>query len=176
MKRIWKLLSLILVIFLLFTAYYYFTNNKEEDVFLLEEKLDRSIYKIECELNPEEKTLTAKMELDYYNNDNIDMKEIFFHVYPNAFKNKETATFLCDDFDNAYKRGFEPGYAYVISVSKMDSTGEKLLNHSFSGIGETILKVELDSAIKPKERANLKIYFKLYIPPASERFGYGESL
>lgn len=168
---------IILVLALVFAlSNYYFFNKKAEDVFLLkEEDFERSIYKIECELNTEDKTLSAIQELDYYNNDDIEMNEIYFHVYPNAFKKEETAPFLFDDFDNAYKKGFEPGYSEILSISEIEGENEKLLKHSFSGIGETILKVELDKPLGPKGRVSLRICFKLYIPPASERFGYGEN-
>ena len=176
LKRKWKILIFVLVLILALSTYYFFINDKPEDVFLIDEDdQEKSIYKIECELNTEQKTLSAVQELNYYNNDDIDMNEIYFHVYPNAFKSKDTAPFLFDDFDNAYKRGFESGYAEILSVSRIEKDGEKLLNHSFSGAGDTILKVELDIPLKPGNRVDLRINFKLYIPPAGERFGYGDN-
>ena len=54
----------------------------------------RSFYNIEAEPNVEEKVLTAVEEINYYNNDKIEMKELYFHVYPNAFRTKETAPFV----------------------------------------------------------------------------------
>lgn len=170
-RKISIIISALVITLLLFSCFY---RNKEKAIFVPVEKHDRSIYTIECELDPEGKTLSGELELNYYNNDDIEMGEIYFHVYPNAFKSKETAPFLFDDFDNAYKRGFEPGYAEILSVIKEDDNGEKLLEHSFSGAGETIMKVELDTPLKPYGRIDLRISFKLQIPPASERFGYGD--
>ncbi|MDD4834959.1 MAG: M1 family metallopeptidase [Lutispora sp.] len=173
MKFRLKLFSLFLILIMLISGCA--IQKEAAPVLKLDEVDARSFYSIDAELNVEEKTLTAVQEVDYYNNDNIEMKELYFHVYPNAFKRKETAPFLFDDFDTAYKRGFEPGYGEILSVSNRDRSGEKLLKHSLSGEGDTILKVELDSPIKPYERTNLQIKFMLKIPPAGERFGYGEN-
>lgn len=171
MKTRLKLLPLLLII--VFITIGCLAQKEAASVSRMDQVEARSFYNIEAELNAEEKTLSAVEEINYYNNDNVEMKELYFHVYPNAFKTKETAPFLFDDFENAYKRGFEPGYAEIISVSKREDSGEKLLKHSLSGEGETILKVELDSPLKPYERVNIKIQFMLKIPPAGERFGYG---
>lgn len=168
-----KLISLFLILMLIMSGC---SMQKEAAPVLKLDEIDaRSQYSIDAELNVEEKTLTAVQEVNYYNNDNVEMKELYFHVYPNAFKTKETAPFLFDDFDTAYKRGFEPGYGEIVTVSKKDRNGEKLLKHSLSGEGETILKIELDSPLKPHDRVNLQIEFMLKIPPAGERFGYGDN-
>ncbi|SHI85310.1 M1 family metallopeptidase [Lutispora thermophila] len=173
MKPKLKLLPLFLV--LVFVVSGCLSQKEAAPVLQMDEIEARSYYNIEAELNVDEKTLTAVEEINYYNNDNIEMKELYFHVYPNAFKTKETAPFLFDDFDNAYKRGFESGYAEIISVKKKNTDGEKLLKYFLSGEGDTILKIELDSSLKPYERVKLIIEFALKIPPAGERFGYGDN-
>lgn len=175
LKIKWKLFSLILAFLIVISGCGLVARNEAEAVIQVDRELERSFYTINCELNVEDKTLSAVQELDYYNNDDIEMNEVYFHVYPNAFNNKNTAPFLFDDFNNAYKRGFEAGYAEIISVAKINKNGRKLLKHSLMGEGETILKVELDTPLKPDERASFKIDFKLQIPPAGERFGYGEN-
>jgi len=173
MKRRLKLLSLFLVLVFIMSGCLSF---KEASPVLQMDEVDaRNYYSIEAELNVDDKTLKAVEEVIYYNNDNVELKELYFHVYPNAFRTKETAPFLFDDFDNAYKRGFAPGYAEIISVTKKDGKGEKLLKHSLSGEGDTILRIELDAPLKPYERTSIRIEFALQIPPAGERFGYGDS-
>lgn len=175
LKRKWAVLLIIAAIVFAIPSYYFFKINKTEEVFVIDEEPQRSFYRIECELDVSDKTLTAIQTVDYYNNDDIEMHDLYFHVYPNAFKEKTTVPFLFGDFDNAYNRGFEPGYAEILAISKLEGGSEKLLNYSLSREGNTILKVELDKPIKPGGRADMKISFKLYIPPASERFGYGEN-
>ena len=175
LKMKWKLLSLFLAFLIVISGCSLLNRNEAKAVIQAEGELERSFYTIYCELNVEEKTLSAVQELDYYNNDDIEMNEVYFHVYPNAFKNKNTVPFLFDDFSSAYKRGFEPGCAEILSITKTNENGSKLLKHSLIGEGETILKVELDKPLKPHDRVNFKIDFKLQIPPAGERFGYGEN-
>jgi hypothetical protein len=131
-----------------------------------------NFYNINAELNATDKTLTAKEDLRYTNTENIELREIYFHVYTNAFKQKETAPFLFDDFDRAYSRGFESGFTEVTSVKVKD--GEDL-KYSFQGEGNTILKVELKEPLKQGTSVELSMDFKVTIPPANERFGYGEN-
>lgn len=175
LKIRWKLFSLILAFLIVVSGCGLVTKNEAEAIIQIEEDQNRSFYTINCELNVEDKTLSAVQELNYYNNDDIEMNEVYFHIYPNAFKSKNTAPFLFDDFSSAYKRGFEPGCAEILSVAKINANGTRLLKYSLLGEGETILKVELDTPLKPHDRASFKIDFRLQMPPAGERFGYGES-
>lgn len=175
LKKKWAWLLILLAVVLALPVTYVLKHKETKEVFVLDEGSKRSFYNIECELDTDNKTLSAIQTVDYYNNDNIEMKYIYFHVYPNAFRTKETAPFLFNDFDNAYKRGFEPGYAEILSVSRQGEGFEKLLDYSFSGEGNTILQLQLDEPVKPGGRTVFKIAFKLFIPPAYERFGYGKS-
>ncbi|MDF2566538.1 MAG: family metallopeptidase [Massilibacillus sp.] len=131
-----------------------------------------NFYDISAVLNETDKTLSATEIVKYVNNENIELKELYFHVYTNAFKQKETAPFLFDDFERAYSRGFEPGYTDISKVKIKD--GEDL-KYSLQGEGSTILKVELIEPIKPGTAIELSMDFNVKIPPANERFGYGEN-
>ena len=131
-----------------------------------------NFYNISAELNTIDKTLDAKESLKYVNNESIDLKELYFHVYTNAFKEKETAPFLFDDFDRAYSRGFEPGYTEISKVIIKDGVE---LKYSFQGEGNTIMKVELPEPLKQGSAIDLVIDFAITIPSANERFGYGEN-
>jgi hypothetical protein len=129
-------------------------------------------YHINAELNIADKTLSAKQNLSYVNTEDVELNELYFHVYTNAFKAKETAPFLFDDFDRAYSRGFESGYTEVSSVKTDDG---KDLKYTLQGEGNTILKVELSEPLKKNSVIALTMDFKVTIPPANERFGYGEN-
>lgn len=133
-----------------------------------------SRYTINAELNPTDKTLTAEQQVEYVNNENVGLKELYFHVYPNAFKSEKTAPFLFDDFQNAYKRGFEPGYIDVQEVNVVSGQTRSVAKHGYQGEGSTILKIDLGKEIKPGEHITLAFKYKIHIPPAGERFGYGE--
>ena len=131
-----------------------------------------NFYNISAELNAVDKTLNAIENIRYLNTENVELKELYFHVYTNAFKQKETAPFLFDDFDRAYSRGFESGYTEISAIKVKDGSD---LKYSFQGVGNTILKVELAEPLKQGSSIDLTMNFKVTIPPANERFGYGEN-
>ena len=174
MKARWRLTALVLIIVLIISGCNFLKEDDHLSVFQIGEIGERNSYTIHCILDTENMTLSANEKLRYYNSSNLSMNEIYFHIYPNAFKRKETAPFLFDDFEGAYKGGFEPGYIEVLSISSEDERGERSLEYSFSGEGETILKVDLGYPLKPYKKIDLEFNFKLQIPPANERFGYSE--
>jgi len=131
-------------------------------------------YIIDAELDPANKVLTAEQQVTYVNNDSVELSELYFHVYTNAFKKKETAPFLFDDFSRAYARGFQPGYSEFTSVELSDGQSRKSLEYSLQGEGDTILKVRLPEPLQPDKNVTLELKYKVIIPPAGERFGYGD--
>lgn len=139
-----------------------------------EKKADINQYVINAVLDTEKKVLTAEQQVTYFNNDNVELAELYFHVYTNAFKKKETAPFLFDDFSRAYARGFSPGYSEFASVELSKGQTRKALEYSLQGEGETILKVKLPEPLQPQKSVTLELKYKVVIPPAGERFGYGE--
>lgn len=129
-------------------------------------------YKISAELDTAKKTITAQQSVTYVNTESVELKELYFHVYTNAFKTEETAPFLFNDFDRAYSGGFKPGYTEVSSVKLKDGDAMK---YSFQGNDNTIMKVEIKEPLKPGEKLEMDMSYKVVIPPANERFGYGDS-
>ncbi|MHB1393901.1 MAG: M1 family metallopeptidase [Clostridia bacterium] len=139
------------------------------------QKADKNQYVIDAVLDPATKTLTAEQQVTYVNNDSVELTELYFHIYTNAFKKKETAPFLFDDFSRAYSRGFEPGYSEIASVELSNGQNKKALEYSLQGEGETILKVKLPEPLQANKSITLGLKYKVIIPPAGERFGYGEA-
>lgn len=131
-----------------------------------------NLYKINAELNVQDKTLISNQILNYVNSESVELKELYFHVYSNAFNAQETAPFLFDDFDRAYSRGFEPGKTEITSIKTKEGQS---LKYAFQGEGSTILKLELAEPLKPGAAIELTMDYKVTIPPANERFGYGEN-
>ena len=98
-----------------------------------------NLYKINAELNAADKTLTVSQSVKYVNTEDVELKELYFHVYANAFKTQQTAPFLFDDFERAYSRGFQPGFTEITSVKTKDGNS---LKFSLQGEGSTIMRVE----------------------------------
>jgi len=141
----------------------------------IEKEADINEYVINAVLDPANKVLTAEQQVTYMNNDNVELSELYFHIYTNAFKNKETAPFLFDDFSRAYARGFQSGYSEFTSVELSEGQSRKTLEYSLQGEGETILRVKLPEPLPPEKSVTLELKYKVIIPPAAERFGYGEA-
>lgn len=130
-------------------------------------------YDIDAVLDPTNMILTAEQKVTYVNNDDVELTELYFHIYTNAFKKKETAPFLFDDFSRAYARGFQPGYSEISSVELSNGQSRKALEFNLQGEGDTILRVKLSEPLQPKKNITLGLKYKVIIPPAGERFGYG---
>lgn len=132
---------------------------------------DVNHYKIDVQFNPDKKTYIGNQEVSYVNNENVPLREIYFHLYPNAFSDKETAPFLFNDFSNAYPNGFIPGNTNIRKVM----IGDANIDYSISGKGNTILKIPLDKPIKPKQKILIYMEYEVKMPPAQDRFGYGDN-
>lgn len=139
-----------------------------------EKTADINQYVIDAVLDPANMMLTAEQQVTYVNNNSVGLTELYFHIYTNAFKKKETAPFLFDDFSRAYSRGFKPGYSELSSVELSKGQTREALEYSLQGEGETILKVKLPEPLQPQKSVILELKYKVVIPPAGERFGYGE--
>jgi len=136
---------------------------------------DVNQYIIDAVLDTADKVLTAEQQVIYVNNDDVELSELHFHIYANAFRKQETAPFLFDDFSRAYSRGFKPGYTEIEAIELSKGQSRKALEYSLQGVGETILKIKLPEPLKPEDSINLRFKYKVIIPPAGERFGYGDS-
>ncbi len=128
-------------------------------------------YEIDVTYNDEEKTLEGTEKITYVNNSKNNIKSIYFHIYPNVFKEKNIVPFHENEMDLAYREGFEPGYINILSVKSSKND----LSHLMIGKGNSILKVNLDEELLPEEHTNIYIDFMIKIPPANARFGYGKN-
>jgi hypothetical protein len=123
------------------------------------------------ELNPMDKILTGETNVTYINNEDVELNEIYFHIYPNAYKREETAPILAEDITSAYPNGFKPGNIDIATVT-LDG---KDASYSIEGSGETILKLTLEKPLKQKEHTQIKIGFKIALPNVDDRLGYGDN-
>lgn len=156
MKKI-SLLSLFILMLLYTTAYA--KVNPPSNV---------NNYEISVELNISSKMLTGQEKITYYNNEGVSLNEIYFHLYPNAFKSRNTIPYYQDDFNNAFPEGFKPG---CIDITGISCKSRKII-HEIQGKDSTILRLKLDKPLNINEKLELVINFKIVIPPSADRFGY----
>ncbi len=126
-------------------------------------------YDINIEFYPEEKVIRGEQRVTYINNEDIPIDKIYFHLYPNAFKTKETAPFLFDNFMSAYPRGFSEGYIDIDKIYVDGSEGE----YSIGEFGITIMEIILPYRLDIGDRVYIDMQYTIKLPPAVERFGYG---
>lgn len=128
-------------------------------------------YEIDAVFYEEEKVIEGTEKITYINKSKKNIESIYFHIYPNVFKSKETVPFEANEIDLAYIDGFEPGYININSVKS--SKGD--LSSLVIGKGNSILKVNLDEKLEPGEKTKIYLDFMIKIPPAYGRFGVGKN-
>ncbi len=131
-----------------------------------------SVYNLNIVYDEETHSLTAKEEVEYVNNSSNAFKEIYFHLYPNAFREeaKERPVSLAN-FSTAYPNGQSYGNIEIKSVM----VENKSVEHRIEGEDENILAVPLVKELFPDESIKVSIEFVVNIPNVNHRFGYGEN-
>jgi hypothetical protein len=163
-KGLWiKVVTSILIILTLCTSLY-FIEKKEN-------KYERNHYYIKAEFNDKTKILNAMEEVRYVNKNDAILDSLYFHIYPNAYKEKSKLPFTEYEYDKMYPTGFSSGF---IKIKKVEADGKKLY-WKISGSDKTILKIKLNSLLKKGSNVQLKIYFEDKLPNSQGRYGYGEN-
>jgi hypothetical protein len=122
-------------------------------------------YKIDVELDTETMTYTGKQTLTYTNNTDIDLEELYFHLYPNAFGNLYDSPLL---FNSREKIGSLNDMRGFIDIEKVSFENKDLeLN-----ILDTILHVKLNETLRKGKSTEIYLEYKVTLPAAKDRFGY----
>ncbi|KPU42988.1 aminopeptidase N [Oxobacter pfennigii] len=126
----------------------------------------RNRYEISVYYKPEDRYIFGTQKLFYKNTEDIELNDIYFHLYPNAFSQAETAPMIGDIRDN-YPSGFNPGKIDIINVW-VNGVSSKW---AVEGQDKTILKVELNKPIKPQSTMEIRIDFGEKLPLSRTDFG-----
>lgn len=125
-------------------------------------------YEIQVELDAEDMSYKGKQKLIYVNNTTEDLEELYFHLYPNAFKTLEQAPILFNTIDYINPIDYVPGY---IEIEKANLKGIDLEWSIMEDI-ETILAVKLNEPLKKGKTLELYLEFMAKLPSTSDRYGY----
>ncbi len=132
-------------------------------------------YNISVKLDDQNHYLNGNISINYTNNSPDNLEFIYFHLWPNAYKNENTA--LCEQmliqgnsnlyFADTSKRGF---------ISNIDfSSDVKKLNWNYESNNIDIAKVYLDKPLKPGESTIIKTPFRVKIPSSEfSRLGHSD--
>jgi len=153
-------------------------------------------YKIDVALNTKDHTLTGQESLTYRNNSPDTLKEVWFHLYPNAYRDNRTAFGQETYREGSYRFFFAPtrdkGYIEILSF-KMDSFLIKGSSYIVDGKGigiwkkdptfigplsgnlrefETEMKVVLPRVLPPGDSTKFDIEFFVKVPALFSRLGH----
>lgn len=110
--------------------------------------------------------------IEYVNNSNNSLKEVKFHLYPNAFS-EEAEGSVCTpaNEEKTYPNGKSWG---GVAINNVFVNGG-IVEPGYEGDADTILCVPLTEELFPDEKVKIEIGFTLTLPNALHRFGYGDN-
>lgn len=154
-----------LVLFTLFL--YSFTAFAQQDYWQQEVH-----YKIDVSLNTKEKSIRAFQSMNYINRSPDTLTYIWFHLWPNAYKNDQTALY------EQYKKGDKPGLSKFKKSTKgfIDSLNFKINDQSISVEADKenidIIKLILNKPLLPGDSINISTPFYVKFPTYFSRSGF----
>ena len=131
-------------------------------------------YIIDCELDDVNHRLKANMEIDYTNNSNDELSFLYFHIWPNAYKNNETALAkqFVDRGEDKFYFATEDQLGYIDNLDFIFKG--KSLEWKYDDLHQDIVIVTLNQGLKPGGSIKLQIPFDLKIPASFSRLGHVE--
>ena len=129
-------------------------------------------YKIAVKLDDNQHTLKGKIEFEYINNSPDTLREIYMHLWPNAYKHRSTA--YAQEQANNGKVDFhlsskqERGYIDRLSF-KIDDRSVKM---EYDAANPDIALLKLRSPLMPGRKCVIETPFHVKIPHTFSRFGH----
>ncbi|MEO8416407.1 MAG: M1 family metallopeptidase [Ginsengibacter sp.] len=133
-------------------------------------------YTIQAQLNDNEKTITGAETIMYQNNSPDTLTYIWFHLYPNAYKDDSTALFRQISNDPAKKnkieKNFVPGFItnLAFSINGVAATTESHPTLQYIDI----IKVLLPQSLLPGDSVTIATPFKVQLPSYFSRSGFAD--
>lgn len=132
-------------------------------------------YTIKAALNDKDKTITGAETIVYKNNSSSSLEFIWFHIWPNAYKNDSTALMQQIKNDTARKKkaenygiGFIDGLAFTVNGKPAKTEAHP--NPAYIDV----IKLLLPQALKPGDSVTIATPFKVQLPPYFSRSGYAD--
>ncbi len=126
-------------------------------------------YILKLDYDEDSNLLKGREEICYVNNSNNCFDKLYFHLYPNAFREGAKAKVVSQtNIDNAYPNGLDYGNIRINSVN------DKQSGFTVAGEDENILIVELESELFPDEKITLSIDFEVKLANINHRLGFGD--
>lgn len=129
-------------------------------------------YTIQVSLNDSSNELHAFETIEYYNNSSFELREIYFHLWPNAYKNDNTAL-AKQQLENGntefyYSKEEERGY-----IDQLDfKVNGQNVNWKLDSIHIDICILQLADPIGPGGHISITTPFHVKIPKTFSRLGH----
>lgn len=130
---------------------------------------DMNHYEITIELDNENKSFTGEQKTFFTNTTDEELTDIYFRLYPNAFKNYEDAPHLF--FERRYtEESYVNGY---LNIEKLSVSGKEI-DFTIQGMDDTLLMIELANPLINGESIEIEMEFFVKLPTSMDRFGYND--
>jgi Peptidase family M1 domain len=132
-------------------------------------------YDIKAELDPKEKSITGFETIVYKNNSPSTLDFIWFHIWPNAYKNETTALIkqiTTDDKRSKKMSDFGKGSIEGLSFSINNQPAKTEAHPNPQYID--IIKLLLNKPLKPGDSITIATPFKVLLPPYFSRSGHAD--
>jgi hypothetical protein len=132
-------------------------------------------YDIKATLNDTEKSITGAETIVYKNNSDSALDFIWFHIWPNAYKNDSTALMQQMKNDTSRKEKAENyGVGFIEGLSfKVNGQAAKTTAHP-NPVYIDVIKLLLPKSLKPGDSITISTPFKVQLPPYFSRSGYAD--
>jgi hypothetical protein len=174
MKRIFKNKIVVVSLILIFIAAVVLSlilifKKGSTDANLNHISKDLNTYNMELKYNNDH-SLNGNEKLNFTNRTDAVLNILCFNLYASAFKegavNKPVSAI---NVENAYPNGYSFGGIEILGVKINDKQSTYVLE----GVDKNVLKLALDKALYPFDKAVIEINFTVTIPNINHRFGYG---
>ncbi len=165
-----KHILLILSIFLLLSTDFLLAQEAENADWQQEVN-----YTIEVSLDDEQHQLTGFIQMEYHNNSPNDLTFIYLHLWPNAYKNDQTA-FAQQQLENGSTEFYFSKQSQRGGIEGLDfktDEGDRLLPIPDDKHPD-IVKLELDEPLKSGEKLSIGTPFMVKVPNSFSRLGHVE--
>jgi hypothetical protein len=133
-------------------------------------------YNITASLNDKDKTISGFESIVYKNNSPETLSFIWFHLWPNAYKNESTALFQQIKNDTARSKKKESmGFGFIDDLSfSVNGEPAKTQPHPNPQYID-IIKLVLNKPLAPGGEIKIVTPFTVKLPPYFSRSGYAET-
>ncbi len=132
-------------------------------------------YDIKAELNDKDKTITGFETIVYKNNSPSTLDYIWFHIWPNAYKNESTALLqqIKNDKERAKKmENFGTGFIEGLAFKVNNETAKTEAHPNPQYID--VIKLVLNKPLAAGDSITISTPFKVTLPPYFSRSGHAD--